>query len=65
MTIECIIICNLEGTQCIGTENKEKGLLPDGWAIIQGKKRIDLCPPCLKHVKQQLANQENEKGFQV
>ena len=54
MTVNTTITCDLGGTTCEGTVEKPRGTPPNKWEVIQGKKRIDLCPSCAVHVRRQL-----------
>ncbi|KKM82285.1 hypothetical protein LCGC14_1321160 [marine sediment metagenome] len=54
MTVNTTITCDLEGSRCHGTVEKPYGTLPDKWKVLQGKRRIDLCPSCVVHVKRQI-----------
>lgn len=57
MTMTATVECDMEGTKCHKKADKPQGSPPKGWGVIQGKKRIDLCPSCLAHAKRQLAGQ--------
>lgn len=57
MTMTTTVECDMEGTKCHKKADKPQGSPPEDWTVIQGNKRIDLCPSCTTHARRQLEGQ--------
>ena len=57
MTLIQTVECDMVGAKCHVKGDKPHGTPIEGWTVMQGKKRIDLCPPCTKHARRQLKEQ--------